>query len=59
MHISVTLVQELPDGITKEQAEEWAEFEITGGSCDINNPLLGDHSLDLDTSKIDEWEIHE
>lgn len=40
MKIIITYEQELPAGTTKEQAEQWFDFEINGGTADPGNPLI-------------------
>ena len=58
MNLVITLVQEVPEGVTKEQAQEWAEFELSpGGSVDASNPLICNKYVELDRDDIVEWYI--
>jgi len=61
MEITFTYTQKLPDDVTKEQVEEWAEFEINGGTVERGNPLIDDNiSLEnLDVSNYVEYTIEE
>ena len=48
MKVFITYEQELPEGTTQEQAEQWLDFEINGGEVEKGNPLI-DSRLNIDT----------
>lgn len=39
-NIDLTLSINTPVECTKDEAQEWIDFQITGGSIGINNPLV-------------------